>query len=373
MVVGYGVGYALEQQGLSCLGRRYDEHALALAYGREHVHDTAADVAHVSVAEQVELLVREERGQEIERHAVPDIFGGASVHGLDVHEREVLVAFAGRAYLAGHGVAALEGVVLDLLLRNVDVVGGIQIIVVGGAEETVSVRHYLQHSGGLDGLFEIYLLRFLLLEILLPVLASVISAVLLVFLPLVRILLEIGLLLSLFAGLAGFCRAFCRLLCRRGFDWSGFCLLASSCSGFPLGGAVGTACGGNGSGSIFNCVLRSALWFCRRRLPAALPGCGLGRFIVFGFVGCRLLPSSFAFGGSGVCGCVLLGGSFLSLRGLLLGRAAPAPLGFFGDRLHGFLLCLTVQDGVGKIFIVKLLYILDIQFVCNCLELFSRL
>ena len=116
MIVGNGIGYRLEQHSLTCLRLRYDQTSLSLAYRREHIHDAAGNVASVAVAEQIELLVREEGSEEVERYAVPDIFRRTSVDAFYLYEREIFVAFLRRPYLAAHEVAGLEGVYLDLLL-----------------------------------------------------------------------------------------------------------------------------------------------------------------------------------------------------------------------------------------------------------------
>ncbi len=130
MVVCDGVGDALEQHCLTGLGLGHYKTSLALAYGREHIYDTAARIGGVAMAEQVELLVREKGGEEVERHAVADELRRPAVYELDLDEREVLVTLARGADFAGDGVAGLEGVELYLLLRDVDVVGGVKVVVV---------------------------------------------------------------------------------------------------------------------------------------------------------------------------------------------------------------------------------------------------
>ena len=83
------------------------------------------------MAEKIEFLVREEGSEEVERNPVADKLRSAAIHIFDAHEREVFVPFARRADLSGNGIAVLKAVLLDLLLGNVDIVGGVEIIVVG--------------------------------------------------------------------------------------------------------------------------------------------------------------------------------------------------------------------------------------------------
>ena len=54
----------------------------------------------------------------------------------------------------GYGVSVFKRILLDLLLGDVNVVRGIQIIIVRGAKEAITVRHNLQHAGSLDGALE---------------------------------------------------------------------------------------------------------------------------------------------------------------------------------------------------------------------------
>ena len=180
MIVRNGVGYALEEHGLTGFGLGDDEAALALAYGREHVHYAAGRVGGMGASGEVELLVREERGEEVERDAVADEFRLAAVHHGDLHQREVFVAFARRTDFSGDGVAVLEGVLLDLLLGDVDVIRRVQIVVVRTAEEAVAVGHDFQHTGSYYRALEFRSLGLRLLGLV----VLVILAVLLVFLAL---------------------------------------------------------------------------------------------------------------------------------------------------------------------------------------------
>ena len=130
MIVGNRIGDGFEQHGLTGFRLRHDQAALAFSDRGEHVHDAAGDVFPVSVSQEVEFLVREEGGEKIEGNAVADEFRGASVDVFDAHEGEVFVSFAWRTDFAGNGIARFQGVCFDLVLRDVDIVRGIQVIVV---------------------------------------------------------------------------------------------------------------------------------------------------------------------------------------------------------------------------------------------------
>ena len=154
MIVGNGIGDGLQEHGLTGFGLCHDKAALSLADGREHIHHADALVFLVPVSQQVEFLRGEEGCEEIEGDTVPDKLGRAAVDELDLDQREVLVAFARGPDFTGDGVAVFERILLDLLLGNVDIVRRVQVIVVRGAQESVSVRHHLQHTRGFHGALE---------------------------------------------------------------------------------------------------------------------------------------------------------------------------------------------------------------------------
>ena len=131
MVVGDGVGDGLEEHGLTGLRLGDDQTALALSDRGEHVHDPAGQVFFMSVSKQVEFLVREEGSKEVERNTVADELRRTAVDIFDADQREILIPVARRTDLARHGVSGLEGVDLDLLLGDIDIVRRVQIIIVG--------------------------------------------------------------------------------------------------------------------------------------------------------------------------------------------------------------------------------------------------
>ena len=105
---------------------------------------------------QVELLLREERYERLERHAVAYLLGVSAVNLQHFHQREILLEFARRTNGATHRVAGFQASTPYLLLRHIDVVGRCQIIVVRRAEETESLGLHLQHT---LGLYEALLLK----------------------------------------------------------------------------------------------------------------------------------------------------------------------------------------------------------------------
>ena len=145
MIVGDGVGDRLHEHRFTGLGLGDDQRTLPLADRREEIHDAAREVV-VAVARETEFFAREKRGHEFELYAIADVLRFQSVDVRHAHQREILLALFGRADRAGHRVARLQSEELDLRRRNVDVVRGVQVVVVCRAQEPVAVRHYLQNA-----------------------------------------------------------------------------------------------------------------------------------------------------------------------------------------------------------------------------------
>ena len=131
VVIGNGVGNSLQEHGLTGFGLSHNEAALALADGREHIHNPDALVFLMAVAQEIEFLRGEQGSKEVKRHPVADKFRGTAVYELDAYKREIFVSLTWRTDFAGDGVSVLEGVLLDLLLGDVDIVRGVQVIIVG--------------------------------------------------------------------------------------------------------------------------------------------------------------------------------------------------------------------------------------------------
>ncbi len=85
----------------------------------------------------------------LEIHPVTYKLRCAAIDTLHAGQGEILLTFFGRTYGSLHHIAALERVLLKLLLADEHIVGRRHIVIVAGTEETVAFRHYLQHAGGL--------------------------------------------------------------------------------------------------------------------------------------------------------------------------------------------------------------------------------
>ncbi len=140
-----------KQHGLAGTRRSDDQAALAFADRRQQIHDAGADVfAHRL---QLDPLLRIQRRQVVEEDLVARLFGRFEVDGLDLDQREILLAFMRRTHLAADGVAGLQVELADLRGRNVNVVRTGQIVVIGRAEEAVAIRQDFQHAFGEDVAF----------------------------------------------------------------------------------------------------------------------------------------------------------------------------------------------------------------------------
>ena len=91
-----------------------------------------------------------ERRQVVEEDLVARFLGRLEVDGVDLDQREVPLAFLGRADLAGDGVAGAQVEAADLRGRDVDVVRTRQVVVLGRAQEAEAVRQAFQHAFGED-------------------------------------------------------------------------------------------------------------------------------------------------------------------------------------------------------------------------------
>ena len=264
MIVGNGVGNFLKQSGFTRLGLCHDQAALTLSDGGEKVDD-ARRKRLLRMARQLEFLLRKQRRKALEGNAVANIFGIETVDFQYFHHRKIFFNIARRTDSASHRVAGLEAIVLYLLLRQVDIVGRSQIVVIRRAEETESVGRKLQHAFGLHE--AVHLVG--------EFLAAVGAVVLVVLLFVLEILVLTALIALLVAALFG------RGLCR-----GGRFLIYSR---FYSGGLGRCGLGGGsrfgGSDSVFGSLLllrlaAAALGRCRifhRRL------CLFRRFRQFGF------------------------------------------------------------------------------------------
>ena len=76
----------------------------------------------MTIAEKIEFFLWEEWRQEIEWNSVSDEFRRTSVYEFDAYEREILVTSLWRADLACYSVTSLQGMLLNLVLRYIDIV-----------------------------------------------------------------------------------------------------------------------------------------------------------------------------------------------------------------------------------------------------------
>src|SRR5438445_659418 len=82
-------------------------------------------------------FLRIERRQVVEQNLVAGLVGRFEVDRFNLDQCEVFLAFVWRTNLSADGVAGLEIKLANLRRGDVNVVGAGQIVVVGGAEETV--------------------------------------------------------------------------------------------------------------------------------------------------------------------------------------------------------------------------------------------
>ena len=156
MIVGNGIGNGLQKHGFTGFGLRHDEAALAFADGRKHVYHTDALVFLVSMTQKIELLGREQGSEEVEGDPVPHKFRRAAVDEFDFHQREILVSLARRTDFTRDSITVFQRILFDLLLGNINIVRGIEVIVITGAQETISIGHDFQHTGSFYRAFEFH-------------------------------------------------------------------------------------------------------------------------------------------------------------------------------------------------------------------------
>ncbi len=68
-----GVGNILHEDGLTGLRLSHDERTLTLTDWREEVYDAGAEIGGAAVATEIELLIREEWGEVLERNTVTNL------------------------------------------------------------------------------------------------------------------------------------------------------------------------------------------------------------------------------------------------------------------------------------------------------------
>ena len=143
-----GLGDRLEDGRLAGPRRRDDEAALALADGRQELHDPGVHVLGIAVLE-LDHLERVEGRQALEIDVpalLDDDIGVHEVDGLDLDQGEILLAVLGGPDDAGDRVAGPELELADLGRRNVDVVLAGQVAEFRGPQEAEAVLQALQDA-----------------------------------------------------------------------------------------------------------------------------------------------------------------------------------------------------------------------------------
>src|SRR6476646_63808 len=151
MVRGNRVRYVLQQHGLAGARRRNDQSTLTFSERCQQVHDAGAYVLFYGF--EPEPLLRIQRRQVVEENLVAGLVGRLEVHRFDLDQREILFALMRRTYLAADGVTGFQIEFADLRRGNVNIVGARQIVVVGRAEEAITVRKDFKDTFGEDVAF----------------------------------------------------------------------------------------------------------------------------------------------------------------------------------------------------------------------------
>ncbi len=144
MVGRNGVGDVLEENSLACLGRRYNESSLPLAYGSHKVQEPARRVPPGRL--QFEPLVGEYGREPLEVRPVTSSLRVFAVYGLDAQETVVPLGIVGRTHLPRYQIAGPQVELADLGRRDVDVVLAWEIE--RRPEEAVTFVQYLKQPFG---------------------------------------------------------------------------------------------------------------------------------------------------------------------------------------------------------------------------------
>src|SRR5690606_3377381 len=128
VVAGDRLRDVLQDEGLTGLGWRYDQSALALADRRCQVNGAGAEVFGAAVADfEAEAFSGEQRSEVFEEDLVLGILGFGEVDFGYLEQREVSFAFFRGAYLAVYRIARTQVEASNLAGRNIDVIGACQV------------------------------------------------------------------------------------------------------------------------------------------------------------------------------------------------------------------------------------------------------
>lgn len=81
----------------------------------------------------------------IKRDTVTNIFRCAAIYFLHLHQRKIFLSFLRRTNRSFNDIARLQTKQLYLRLRNIDIIGRSQIIVVGRTKKSIPIGHHLQY------------------------------------------------------------------------------------------------------------------------------------------------------------------------------------------------------------------------------------
>src|SRR4029077_7323372 len=144
MVVRDRFGDRLKHHGFAGERRRDDKSALAFADRRDQIYDAGGQI--FVIVFELDTLLGIERGQVVEEDFVARLFGILVVDRFNLEQREIALAFFGRANQSGDYVAGTQVEFANLTRRDIDVVGTGQIVVVGSAQEAEAVGEDFEHA-----------------------------------------------------------------------------------------------------------------------------------------------------------------------------------------------------------------------------------
>jgi len=144
----------LQHHGFAGARRRDDEPALALAERTDQIDDPRRIFLLAGFLQfELEVFVRVERRQVVERDAVPRFVRVLEVDAVDLEKRKIALCVLGRADFALDGVARAQAELADLARRYVDVVRSGEIIGFRRAQKAEAVRQNFQNAIAVDGFF----------------------------------------------------------------------------------------------------------------------------------------------------------------------------------------------------------------------------
>ncbi len=149
MVGRYRVGDLLQQHGLAGARRRDDQAALAEADRREDIHHAHGNFGVGGF--KTDAPVREERREVLEMDRAPRLGRRLAVHCVDAAEGEETLLLFRIAHRSFNVIAGAQRKAPHLRRRGVDILGALQVVALGRAQEAVAVRQDFQHAAGDHG------------------------------------------------------------------------------------------------------------------------------------------------------------------------------------------------------------------------------